>query len=113
MKDGGLVVTRDKIAERIIEIENFKLTYPYSYYIYDADVVYKKYIDNFIYGNVNTPNFENNRYSEGSLAVFKDTINRYPESNFADILKGTISVLESNLNMLDEDIKKSISELII
>ncbi|MDD2446464.1 MAG: hypothetical protein PHY91_02070 [Tissierellia bacterium] len=113
LKDGGLVVTRDKIAERIIEIENFKLTYPYSYYIYDADVVYKKYIDNFIYGNVNTPNFENNRYSEGSLAVFKDTINRYPESNFADILKGTISVLESNLNMLDEDIKKSISELII
>ena len=114
LSDGSLVVARDKIAERIIEIENFKLTYPYSYYIYQTDVIYKKYVENFIYGNVNSPNYDDNYlYSEGSIAVFQDTINKYPESHFADILKNTIDLLETNFNTLTEDIKNNINELII
>jgi len=114
LSDGSLVVARDKIAERIIEIENFRLTYPYSYYIYQTDVIYKKYVENFIYGNVNSPNYDDNYlYSEGSIAVFQDTINKYPESHFADILKNTIDLLETNFNTLTEDIKNNINELII
>lgn len=113
LTDGALIVTRNKIAERIVEIEIFRLTYPYSIYIDQVDKVYEKYIVNFIYGNVNTPNFnEKSAYSEGSIAVFQDTINSYPESNFADILQYAIDLLEANLKTLNEDIKAKIDSRI-
>src|SRR5690606_25102840 len=114
LSDGALVITRDKIAERIVEIENFRLTYPYSNYIDEVNSIYMKYVVNFIYGNVNTPNYDNtNRYSEGSIAVFQDTINKYPESHFADILQNAINLLNANMNILNDDIKEKINNLII
>ncbi|WFA08805.1 hypothetical protein [Tissierella sp. Yu-01] len=114
LADGALVITRDKIAERIVEIENFRLTYPYSNYIDEINTIYEKYVVNFIYGNVNTPNYDDtNKYSEGSIAVFQDTINKYPESHFADILQNTISILNTNLNILTDEIKENINNLII
>src|SRR5690606_19630264 len=112
LADGALVITRDKIAERIVEIENFRLTYPYSNYIDEINTIYEKYVVNFIYGNVNTPNYDGtNKYSEGSIAVFQDTINKYPESHFADILQNTISLLNTNLNILTDEIKENINNL--
>lgn len=114
LADAALIVTRDKIAERIVEIENFRLTYPYSNFIDEINNIYSFYVSNFIYGNVNTPNFEsNNKYNEGSIAVFQDTINKYPHTHFADILKNTINLLNANLNILTDDIKEKINNSII
>lgn len=68
----------------------------------------------FIYGNVNAPNYYiENRFTEKSLAVFKNNINKYPETYFADILNEFINNTTPNLNILTDQIRKKIDNLIL
>ena len=114
LKDGALLIPREKLAERIIAIEGFRKTYPYSEFINELNEMYKRYVVNFIYGNVNTPNYDNNKkYSDGSIALFQDTINKYPESYLSDILQQFISDISLNMNILTDEIKEKINKLII
>lgn len=104
--DGSLMIQRDRLGERIIEIENFRINYPYSIYVNQVSSMYKNYVSIFLYGSPNSQNYGiDNKYSEGSIAVFKDTANKYPESYFSEILIKFISDLSVNLNILNEDIR--------
>ena len=108
------VISQDKLAERIVEVEYFRITYPYSSFINEVNNVYKKYVLNFIYGNENAPNYDiENRFAEKSLAVFQNNINKYPETHFADILKEFINSITPNLNILTDEIRKKIDNLIL
>ncbi len=107
LMDGNLMITRDKLAERIIEIENFKRNYPYSIYVDRANILYKDYIQVFLFGSPKSPNYqEGNRYTEESIGVFKDKVDKYPNSYFSEILLGFISDLNGNLNILNEAVKE-------
>lgn len=110
--DGSLMIQRDKLAERIIEIENFRINYPYSIYVSQVSSMYKNYVSTFLFGSVNSPNYQaDNKYSEGSLAVFKDIANKYPESYFSEILIQLISDLSVNFNVLNEEIRTKVENM--
>lgn len=112
--NGSLIISRDKIGERIIEMEKFKLRYPYSVYIEDINYDYSAYIRAFLYGTTNSPNYaEGNKYTEGNMAVFNNTINKYPESHLSDILRTFIQELSFNSNILTDEIRTKINNLII
>lgn len=114
LSDGALIIPRNKLAERIVEIESFRITYPYSNHINEVNDLYKQYVVNFIYGNINTPNLDNtNKFSDGSIAVFQETINKYPHTHFADILNQLIISITPNLNVLTDETKEIIYNLII
>jgi hypothetical protein len=115
LKDGALMISREKLAARIVEIESFRKTYPYSEYIDELNEMYKKYVLNFIFGNVNTPNYDdsNKKFSDGSIAVFQNTINKYPESYLSEILQQFISEISLNANTFNQEIKEKINNLII
>ena len=113
LSDGVLMISRDKLSSRIVEIEAFKITYPYSSYIVEVSDLYQEYVLNFIFGNVNSPNYDlNNRYSEGSIAIFQDTINKYPESYLAELLQSFIHALSRNSNILNDEMRETIDNFI-
>lgn len=112
--DNSFIITRDRLAERIVAIERFKLTYPYSKHIEEIDSIYKSYINVFLYGTTNTPNYDldTNKFSEGSIAVFNSTIEKYPESYLAEIIQELLDKLTLNLGVLNDEIKNNINNMI-
>lgn len=111
--NGNLMIEKDKLAERIIQIESFMITYPYSEYIDEVGLQYKNYITVFLYGSINTPNYDiNNKYSEGSLAVFLETLNNYPDTHFAEIIKTLLDYLLVNQNIITDITKEKINNII-
>ena len=114
LKDGALMISRERLANRIVEIEGFRKTYPYSDHIDELNKMYRKYVINFIYGNINTPNYDNNnKFSDGSIVVFQNTINKYPEAYLSDILQQFIKEISPNSNILNDEIKEKINNMII
>ena len=113
LSDGALLISREKLSERIVEIEKFRITYPYSSFIEEVSELYSDYVKILIYGNINTPNLNNeNKFSDGSLAVFQDIINKYPDTQLADILLKLLDAVSQNLNVLTDDNREIINNLI-
>ena len=113
LRDAALVISREKLAERIVEIESFRITYPYSNFLDEVNDLYEHYILIFIYGSNNTPNYdEENKFSDGSVAVFNTTINKYPHTHFADILQEFIDSITPNLNVITDGTRENLNKLI-
>lgn len=113
LRDAALVISREKLAERIVEIENFRRTYPYSNFLDEINDLYEHYVLTFIYGSDNTPNYDAaNKFSDGSIAVFNNTINKYPDTHFSDILQKLVNNLTLTLNVLTDDTKEYLSKII-
>lgn len=113
LSDGSLIISRDKLSNRIVEIEAFKITYPYSSYSDEVSELYKQYVLNFLYGNINTPNYDlQSKYSQGSIAVFQDTINKYPESYLSELLQAFINALNKNSYILTDEMRENINNFI-
>lgn len=113
LRDAALVLTREKLAERIVEIESFRITYPYSNFLDEINNIYEHYVLIFILGSNNTPNYDEvNKFSDGSISVFINTINKYPHTHFADILQEFINSIAPNLNVLTEDTRENLNRLI-
>lgn len=110
LENEKLVIPLDKLASRIILIENFKNTYPYSLYIDKLDKTYDEYIDVFLFGTRNEPHLNDNNdieyVEENILQIFEQTIKSYPHTNFADVVQNFIDELNKGNLELNQGLKK-------
>ncbi len=114
LKDGSLMIDRDKLGERIIEIEGFRMTYPYSKYITEVNSMYKDYVSTFIFGTPSSPNYDKTLgYTDKSISFFKEMAGKYPESHFAETLERLIKELNSTLNIFNEGTRKKVENTIL
>ncbi|MCQ4924057.1 hypothetical protein NE686_13225 [Tissierella carlieri] len=112
MNDGSLMISMDKLAERILLVESFKMVYPYSNLLPKVDELYKWYIYTYFYGDNHTPNFNENTLimKEEVLKEFENAIGKYEYTNFADIIREFMENLKQNNNVINDEIRVKLDE---
>ena len=110
LRDGTLNISLDKLAERIVELEKYKLTYPYSKYLNEVNEMYKSYVLSFVFGSEKTPTYDlqNTKFNEKLIPIFLEISNKYEQTYFADILKNFITNLNVNSNLVNDAIRENI-----
>lgn len=111
LKNDILLIPRDKLAERIIMIDNFIIAYPYSVFVDELSIIYNNYLNTLLYGSKNSPIFDEDSsiVDTDILEEFKAMEEKYANSNLGDIISKYRKVLETNNNEIDKDIKKKIN----
>ena len=112
MNDGSLTISMDKLAERILFVENFKMIYPYSNLIHKIDEIYTWYISTYLYGDIHNPNFNIDTFviKEETLKEYEKTIEKYENTNFSDIVKKFRDSVENNNNKINDEIREKVNE---
>lgn len=112
MNDGSTIITMDKLAERILLVESFKMIYPYSNLIHKVDEIYTIYIYSYLYGDNHNPNFDTNTFvmKEEILKEFEQAIEKYEYTNFAGIIKDFRESLKNNNNIINDEIRTKVNE---
>ncbi len=112
MNDGSLMISMDKLAERILFVESFKMIYPYSDLLPKINELYKWYIYTYFYGDNHDPNFDENTFvmKDEVLKQFEETINKYEYTTFADIVRDLINNLKENNNIVNDKIREKLND---
>ncbi|WP_353093176.1 hypothetical protein [Tissierella praeacuta] len=114
MKDGSLIIPRDKLAERILTVESFKMIYPYSNLLPRVNEIYKWYVYTYFYGDNHSPNFDENTFAmrENVIKDFEKTMEKYQYTNFSNIIKEFLSNLKANNNIINDSIREKLNNSI-
>lgn len=109
----NLMLSPDKLGDRINILENFLLTYPYSTYILEIENIYKSYSKYFIFGDSNSPNFDpdSNKIQQGVLDNWNLYIEKYPYSYISDILNGLTLDIKNNQNIISPETKEKYNHI--
>lgn len=112
LNDGGLMISMEKLSERILLTESFKMVYPYSNLLYKVDEIYTQYIYSYLYGDNHNANFDMNTLvmKEEVLKEYKKTIEKYAYTNFGDIVTEFMESLKTNNNVINDDIRAKLNE---
>ena len=112
VKNGSLMIGVDKLAERIILMDNFQMTYPYSQFISNLEEIYKDYLNTLLFGTINSPVFdkESDLINEDILLQYKNIIEKHPQSNLSHILSSFLKELENNGYRIDSGFKEKFSK---
>lgn len=107
LKNGNLTISTAELAERMVLMENFKINYPYSQLLDKINIDYAKCLDILLYGSENSPNFDKNTNTpiKGVYKNFKMITNKYPHTYFSEIVNDFSKELQSNGNMINDEIK--------
>lgn len=107
LKNGNLTISTAELAERMVLMENFKINYPYSQLLDKINIDYAKCLDILLYGSENSPNFDKNTNTpiKGVYKNFKMITNKYPHTYFSEIINDFSKELQSNGNMINDEIK--------
>ncbi|HAE91925.1 MAG TPA: hypothetical protein DCG60_04670 [Tissierella sp.] len=112
MNDGSLMIPMDKLEERILLAESFKMVYPYSNLLPKVDEIYKWYIYTYFYGDNHNPNFDENTFimKENIVKEFEKTIEKYEYTNFGDIVREFMANLKENNNIINDTIREKLND---
>lgn len=112
LSDGGLVISRDKLLERILLVESFKMVYPYSDLLPKVNEIYKWYIYTYFYGDNHTPNFNIDTFvmNEEILQDLENTMEKYPYTTFSGIVGEFLDNLKQNNNVISDEIRDKFND---
>lgn len=111
MNDGSLMISMEKLAERILWAESFKMIYPYSDLIPRVNEIYKWYIYTYFYGDNHDPNFDESTFKmkDNILMEFETSIEKYQYTHFADIIRDFLENLKQNNNVITDEIRAKLN----
>ncbi len=114
LRDDGLAISLEKLADRIAELENFKLTYPHSKYLDEINEIYESYILNFLFGSINNPTYDisSGKFNENLIPAFTEISKKYEYTYFADIIKDFLNNLNLSSNIIDDTIRENTIKLL-
>jgi len=106
MNDGALRISNEKLAERILLIESFKIFYPYSHLLDTVKEIYELYLSVFLYGDLHNPNFDKNtlKMKEETMMAIEQTIEKYSYTSFADYLRDFSDLIKENNLIINNEI---------
>lgn len=110
----NLMLSSEKLGDRIAVAEKFLITYPYSNYIEEVEDIYKSYNEFFIFGDINSPNFDldSNKIQDQVLVNWQAFIEKYPNSYMSYILNRLSVDITNNQNILTSEIKENFKHTI-
>lgn len=109
----SLMISYEKLGDRINILEKFILTYPYSEYISKVEELYRSYNKTFIFGDIHNSNFdkETNKIKDEVLINWQIYTDKYPHSYFSDKLKEFSLDIINNENILSPQILEKYSHI--
>lgn len=109
----SLMISQDKLLDRINILEQFIITYPYSTYLSEVEDIYKSYNKTFIFGDIHNSNFDNttNEIKEKLLNNWNIAIEKYPYSYFIDTLSKLSADIKNNQNTITSEIKEKYNHI--
>lgn len=109
-----LLIDKQILSDRIVEIENFRLTYGYSKHLDQVLKVYENYMNSILYlteeGKVF--NEETGTFFEKSNESLQKIVNNYPDTHMADVINQLLKKVKSNNNSITPSIREDISSMI-
>ncbi|MFA7533811.1 MAG: hypothetical protein WCY46_05745 [Tissierellaceae bacterium] len=109
MRDGSLMISTDKLIDRILLAESFKIVYPYSEFLPQVIEIYHRYLQVYFYGDLHLPNYDTNlRIKDEALTEFENTAERYSYTVFGNLVKRFLETLENTNYIVDEDFRKTV-----
>lgn len=112
LHDGNLTISDENLVERILLVESFKMIYPYSDLYKEIDDIYKLYLTTYLYGDNHNSKFDmkTGKIKDEDLNEFKNRIEKYPYTNFADILGDFVQLIEDNSYSINNDIREKLDD---
>lgn len=109
----NLILSSEKLGDRINILEKFLISYPYSTHIQEIENIYKSYNKYFIFGDINSPNFDpvSNKIKEGILDNWNLYMEKYPYSYFSDIVNELMIDIKNNQNKLSLETKEKYNHI--
>lgn len=115
MVDGSLRIERAEIAQRLLEIEKFRLSYSYSPRLDKVLELYSSYMDSVLYRNKNGFGVDpsTGKFATGHVEELRSLTINFPGSYFTDVIKkllGSPSVTSSGI--VDQAVRDEIKNMI-
>lgn len=113
MTDGGLIITWDELANRLIKTEKYLMKYPEGLKNEEILRLYGEYLIKYMSGGDNTPiyNMEDNKILEDVLESYKKTIVNNKNTITADIMSKYLKLIEENEYIVDDVLTSKIVDL--
>lgn len=108
MKDAALVVDLNEIAERIVAMEEFQFTFPYSKYNHELNRMHENYLLTYLYGANNTPSYdyETRVIKPEALASFEKTKKEALGYPLYNLVTGYLTKLQDTENKVTSELQK-------
>jgi hypothetical protein len=113
--DGKLAIDRIVLGERLVEIENFRLTYNYSQNLGKVLELYSKYMQSLLYLSKGGDAFDptTGKSAVGHLEELQSVADAFPNSYFADVvMQLQKKLLASNSGVIDQNNRDEINFMI-
>lgn len=113
--EGSLKLDRSELAQRLIEIEKFRLTYSYSQRLDKVLELYASYMDSLLYRNKNGYGVDpsTGKVAPGHIQELKELTIEFPGSYFTDVINKLLtSPSVTSSGMVDQKTKEEIRNLI-
>lgn len=113
-KNNFAAIPKSRLADRLTEIERFRLTYSYSNKLGSLLTLYEHYLDTLLYIGESKNTFDAGgsfiKESKDELILIAET---YKDSYFADVISRLINLVDLTTNkVITEDIRREISYMI-
>lgn len=114
MIDGSLVISMEKLAERILQVESFRFVYPYSNLMEEVNNIYLNYMNVYFYGDSHDPNYDRDslKIKEEVVQEFERAIEKYSYTNFAHIIRTFMNELKANNYIVDDSIRDKLNGIL-
>ncbi len=107
-----LLISKMDLGKRLVELENFRLTYPYSDHLENVNKLYNEYLRALLLNTKDGHLPLDSLVSEKDLNQLVDLINSYPETYFAQVVSDFQRALKENQGVLNLKIQDQVLESI-
>ncbi|MGM0397152.1 MAG: hypothetical protein ACQEP4_08870, partial [Bacillota bacterium] len=112
--EDSLLIDKPALAERILEIESFRLTYSYSDFLEEVLLIYKDYMNSMLYltqeGSVIDE--ETGSFKGDSREILQEIVNVYPDSHMSDVINLMLEKIKASNERITPAIREEISSMI-
>lgn len=108
MSDGRLIISMERLAERILFAESFKMVYPYSDLLSEVNNIYDLYLSIYLYGDIHVATYDDQtfRIKEDALEEFHRVVEKYSHTGFASKINFFLELLEKNNYIVNDELKE-------
>ncbi len=112
--NGLLLIEKSSLADRILEIEAFRLTYAYSEFKDEVLKIYENYMNSMLYLTQTGDVFDQDsgNFKDNSKQILQEIVNGYPDSHMSDVINIMLQKIEASNGAITPATREEISSMI-
>lgn len=103
-------ISKDRLIEKILFAESFKMIYPYSEFLPEIKELYINYINLYFFGEKDNPNYhpDTKIMKKEILEEFEETAKTYEFTNFSYIINDFLNWVKGNNSVVDDELRQKL-----